>query len=291
MDTIAESEVVEMEVELQVYDKVSAAVDAAMERCANIVLCYDTPKDITESKSWIFQNLNKLNPLIKQAGKLGKAEALKFTRAMYGKEKDLLQKVAKQIEEKYAPIKLIEDASAKKKAEEEAKIKAEEERMEAERQAELEAREEAVRIEREKLEKEKEEIARVEREKAIAEEAKKKAEETSKQAAIDALVSFEEAKVAAENRRIADVQREKDKAAAEAAALSAHLASLEAKEKKLAEETEFRETERINNEAHRKDVNNKILETILGKCVSEASAKALICDMINGKVPNVTVNY
>ena len=72
---IVESEVLDMEVELQVYEKVTASVDAAMERCANIILCYDTKKDVESSRSWIFQNLNKLNPRINQAHKLGKAEA------------------------------------------------------------------------------------------------------------------------------------------------------------------------------------------------------------------------
>ena len=46
-----------------------------MERCANTVLCYDTPEDIKESKSFIYQ-LRQLKAPINQAHKEGKAEAL-----------------------------------------------------------------------------------------------------------------------------------------------------------------------------------------------------------------------
>lgn len=286
---ITESEVVEMEVELQVYDKVSADVDAAMERCANIILCYDTAADITLSKSWIFQNLNKLNPIIKQAGKLGKAEALNFTRAMTAKEKELLGKVAKQIEIHSAPIKLIEDAEAKKVADEEAKIKAEEERMEIQRRAEhdgallkLAAEQETLRIKQEAFD-------RKERDARIAEEATKKAYENAQ---YDATV--------AENHRIADVQRAKDEAADEAQEKERAVMEEQriAREKKEADR--IADVRRSKDKKHRSTVHRAIYKSLISVVVNgqwdkgklgEHLAKNVTQALIDQKIPHVVIQY
>ncbi len=299
---IAESEVVEMEVELQVYDKVSADVDAAMEWCDKIVLCYDTPKDVAESKSWIFRNLRKLNAHIDHAHKEGKAEALKFTQAMDTKKNELREKVAEQIEKKYAPIKVIEDAEAKAKADEEAKIKAEEERIEAERLAEFEAAQKKLAEEQAELAVKQAEFERKERETRITEEAKK-------QVLTDAYRAAKQAGEDAENRRIADVQRAKNEAV-ETARIEAEVVFQKqaeeerlvmeeqriAREKKAAEE--MAETERINDEKHRSDVHRAIYvamntELHFNEQAENAvrPAQLITQALIDGKIPHTSIQY
>lgn len=321
-----EVEVVDMDVELQVYDKVSAAVDAAMERCANIVLSYDTAADIALSKSWIFQNLNKLNPLIKQAGKLGKAEALKFTKAMDTMKNELLEKVAKQIEDKYAPIKLIEDA-AKKDAEE---IEAWEMQLEIceqeTRQAEYDAEQKKLAEEQEALKKKQEAFEQKEREARITEEVKRKAEADAQEAKDQAGRKAIDDMLAAHERHLADIQREREEASrvlaerdlrameankqeAEAAAQEKERQAIEAqkveREKKEAEE--MAETARINDTAHRLAVNTEIYNKI--KYVvytaeqhaqmaavntedrSLVVAKEVFKALQKNNIPHITINY
>ena len=95
----------------------------------------------------------------------------------------------------------------------------------------------------------------------------------------------------AENRRLADVQREKDKAAAEAAALSQHLKDLEYKEKRLAEEAEAKEQARAADEKHRSKIHKAIYLAVLGKCQSDRAAEALVHELIDGKIPHTRIEY
>lgn len=305
-----EVEVMDMEVELQIFDAVSASVDAAMERCANIVLCYDTPKDVKSSRSWIYQNLNKLNPPIKKAGELGKAEALKFTRAMTAKEKELLGKVAKQIEDKYAPIKLIEETEALKKADEEAKKKAEEERIEAERLAEIEAAQKKLAEDQEELHLKQLEFNRKERDKIIAEDAAREAEQAARQAVVRAENTKnaveEKARqdaIAAENAKIVAVQRVKDEAEAaaqeriaiameEQVAEKIETARIEDDKLKRKEEAEMAEADRINDEKHRSRIHKAIYLHILDTWhVGKVLATAITQSLIDENFPHTKIIY
>lgn len=314
MEPVTEVEIVEMDVELEVYDKVSADVDAAMERCDKIVLKYDTPQDIKDAKSWIYQNLRKLNALIDHAHKDGKAQALKFTRGMDTKKNELRGKVAEQIDKHYAPIRAIEDA-AKKLAEEieEREMQAEiceQEAKQAEedkRQAEFTAAQEKLAKEAADLQAKQAGFDREKREARIAEEAKKQAEEKLKDALVDA-----------EFRRLGDIRREKE--AAEAAVQRARdEAAAEAHEKerlimeqqqadrietariaddklKRKEEAEFAETRRINDKKHRSDVHKAIYIAInmaihLAEQDHEVPAVRLTQALIDGNIPHVKIKY
>lgn len=297
---ITESEVVEMEVELEVFDEVAAAVKGAKERCANIVLKYDTPKDIKESRSFIY-DIRRFKASVNQVHKLAKAQLLVDGRAIDAKRNTLVGALDDMIEEKYAPIKLIEDAEAKKKADEEAKIKAEEERMEAERLAEIEAAQKKLAEEQEELHKKQEAFEQKESAVRMAAYAKKKAEEEARQDVINAENARKAAEekaqydaMIAESRRIGDVQRAKDEAAAEAQEKEREVIEAQQRERDKRAEEEMAETERINDEKHRSEVHNTIWEVI--KQVPETTnwnlrSRGITQLIIDGKIPHVTIKY
>ncbi len=316
---IAESEVLDLEVELEVFNEVAAAVKAAKERCANIILKYETPKDIKDAKSFIY-DIRLLKAPITQAHKMAKAQLLVDGRAMDAKKNMLIGALDEMIDKQYAPIKVIEDAEAKQKADEEAKVKAEEERMEAERQAEIEAAQKKLAEEQELLRQEQAAFAQKEREKAIADDAENQAKRAAqvevlkaRQLTIAADESRKRETEAAENRRIADVQRAKDEAAA-ATAEKDRMYQLElesqeqeriaeaqakeqvvieaqrvAREKKEAEE--MAETKRINDEAHRSTIHKTIYKWFRGMGFDEHECQCLTQDLIDGRIPHTKIEY
>jgi len=298
---ITESEVIDMDVELQVYNKVSAAVDVAKERCANIVLCYDTPKGIKEAKSFIY-DIRKLKAPIAQIHKEAKAQLLKDGRAMDAMKNKLIGAVEDMIEEKYAPIKAIEDAEAKKVAD--AKRVAQE-KEEAEQEAarlEWEEKERTLAAKEAELKAKQDEIDRKEREARIAEQARIVGEENAKQALEDAEDARKQAIVDAENAKAAAVQQAKDEAAAKTAekaqllmeeqlAEKVKAARESARQLQIKEEREFAESERINDEKHRSEVHRAIYKAVLGRCITDAAAKVLVEDLRDGKIPHVTIQY
>lgn len=219
---ITESEVLEREVELEVFDSVRVAVGAAKERCANIILKYDTPKDIKDAKSFIY-DIRLLKAPINEVHKIQCAQMIRDKKACDSLRNKLIGALDEMIEEKYAPIKLIEDAEAKKKADEEAKIQAEEERIEAERLAEIEAQEAELAQKQIELAAEavclkakQDELDRKEREARIAEEIERRvrrdAEEALRVAESHRIDAEEQA---AEKLRQAVIDAERDRVAAE----------------------------------------------------------------------------
>ena len=285
-----EIEVIDLHTELQVFDPVAQAVADAKERCKNIILAYDTPEDIKESKSFIYQ-LRKLKAPINETHKMAKAEALKFTKALDAKKRELIDAVDEMIEEKYAPIREIEEEETHRLAEEALKKQQEEEAAERERLAEIEAKERELAEREAKIQAEKEKLARAERERQIAEEAKKRAEQEAKQAIIDAenarKAAEEKAKqdaIDAENRRLADIQREKDRAAAEAAEKE----RIAIEKQRLEQEAEEK---RIADKKHRLKINTEAYEAIFALCTTKETAQRIFNAIYENKIPHVYIKY
>lgn len=276
---ITEVEIVDMPMELTVFDPLDAQIAEAKEKNANLVFDYEDKKGNKEARSWV-AHLRKFKAPVSEMHKTGKAEALKYCKAWDDAKNKRIAAIEEMIEVHYAPIRAIEEREeAKRKAEEE-RIQREKEESEAKRQAEIEAREAAIREKEEQLRKERAEIERKEREARIAEEARQKAAAEAKQALIDA-----------ENRRLADIEREKEKARLE----------LEAKERAIREQKEREETERKQQEAeekariedqeHRKQVHKEIYEAIIQLGILPQDAKCVGAGIAAGKVPHVRIEY
>lgn len=308
--------VLDMDVELQVYDKVSAAVEQAKIRCANIVLSYDTPQDIKEAKSFIYQNLRKLKTSITEVHKIQCAQLIKDKKACDAVKKKLHGVVEEMIEEKYAPIRKIEEAETIRLAEEKLKKEQEEAAIEQARldkikeaEAAVAARERELAEAEAKVKAEKEKLEREARERQIAEDAKKQAAEDAKQAVIDAenakkaaeervkqeAVNAENARkqavVDADNAKAAAVQKAKDEAAAEAAEKERLAAETAEKDRMYQLELESQEQERIADKEHRRKIHRDILGILTGMGMEEGFAKAVIIAISQGGINHVTINY
>jgi hypothetical protein len=272
-EEVMEVEVIDLQAELAVFDPVANAVADAKERCANIVLSYDTQDEIKEAKSFIYQ-IRKLKAPINEVHRLAKAEALKFTKALDNKKRELIGAVDEMIEEKYAPIKEIEDAETLRLAEEALAKQQAEEAAERERLAEIEAKERELAGREAKIEAEKQKLRQAEREKEIAENAARQAEANAKQALADA-----------ENRRLADVQRERDRAVAEAAEKEKMAESIRKADEAARLELEAQEQARITDKAHRLKIHTEIFEFLKSITADESVAKRIFLAIQANQVP------
>lgn len=286
---ITESEVMEMEVELEVFDEVTAAVEAAKKKCADIILKYDTPQDIKEAKSFIY-DIRRLKAPITQAHKMAKAQLLVDGRAMDAKKNMLIGTLEDMIEEKYAPIKIIEDAEKAKKDEEDRIAREQEEAMEAERLAEIEARERAAAEKEAELKAKQEEIERKEREARIVDEAKKRAVIEADNKLFQAEEKAKAELRIAENRRLADVQRAKDEAKAERQAEQIEAERQAEHQRQIKEEREIAETQRINDQTHQGKIHREIYK-YLCDLLPEKEARSLTTLLIEKQVPHTRIQY
>ena len=306
MDKTKEIEVIDLQQELAVFDPVTQAVQDAKERCANIILFYDTPDEIKEAKSFIYQ-LRKLKAPINEVHKLAKAEALKFTQALDGKKKELIGVVDEMIDEKYLPIKELEEKETQRLAEEALQKQREEEAAEAERQAKIDEQErQLIEKEAELLERQNE-LDRKERERQIAEDAKKQAAEDAKQAIIDAdnakkaaedkakqdAINAENARkqaaIDAENATAAAVQKAKDEATARANEKEAKIAEDRRAEEARILEKQAADEARIADKAHRSKIHKEIYKALFD--MGQQTHQQLTQALIDGKIPHVTINY
>ena len=165
-------EVVDMPMELSVFDPVDVQIQEAKEKNANLVFDYNDKDGNKEARSWV-AHLRKLKRPVNETHALGKAEALTYCRKWDEAKNKRIKGLEDMIEHHYKFIREIEEAETLRLAENRLRVQREEEAKQEKARLELEAREKAVRDDREALDKEKEKIARAEREKAIAEEAKK----------------------------------------------------------------------------------------------------------------------
>ncbi len=291
-----EVEVIDLQQELAVFDPVAAQIAEVKEKNANLVFIYEDKQGNKDARSHIAV-LRKLKKPITDTHKLAKAEAKKFCDALDSKKKDLLGIVEEMIEVHHAPIWKIEQKEMAEKADRELKIREAEAAEQEKARLELEAREKAVADERAVLEKEKAEIDQKAREARAALNAKKDAEHQARQdleaadkRAEQFLAEAAKQREDAENRRIADVQREKDKAAAEAADREETLAQ----EKRYAE-AQLREKEaadklRQADVEHRRQIHTEIYRYLKTQ-VDDTAALRVLTALRDEKIPHVTIQY
>ncbi len=275
-----EVEVVDMPMELSVFDPIDVKLAEAKEKNANLAFDYHDRQGNKDARSWV-AHLRTFKAPVNEMHKTGKATAMKYCKEWDTAKNKRITAIEEMIEHHHKPIREIEEAEAKKKADEEARIKAEEEAMEAERLAEIEAREKAVQEEREALEKEKAEIERKAREARVALEARRKAEADAKQALVDA-----------ENRRLADIQRVKDEAAEKERQAREKAEEERQRAEEQAEMKAFEETARINDEKHRSQIHREIYLHLLNAfAMDKVLAEAITRELIDGKIPHVNIEY
>jgi len=273
-----EIEVVDMPMELSVFDPIDAQIAEAKKKNANIVFIYDDPIGNKEARSWI-AFLRKFKKPIIETHKLGKAEAMKYCKEWDKAKNKRIEALEEMIKVHHEPVWEIEQREAAIEAERLLEITRAKDAEEAARQAELEARELAAAEKEAANKKKEEELLQKERETRLAESAEEKA-----------IAKAQQALAAAENRRIADIEAVKNKAAAEAAEKERILqvkASKEAHDKEVAAREE---QERQANVEHRRQIHKDIYEYLLD-LFSEKEARSLTLILIEKQVPHVTINY
>lgn len=271
-------EVIDIKTELQVFDPVTIAIQEAKNKNASLVFDYDDKDGNKQARSWI-ANLRKLKAPINEVHKMAKAEAKKFCDALDGKKRELLGVVEEMIEVHHKPVWEIDQKKIAEEAAEALRIKQEEEAAEAKRLAEIEAREKAIADREAEVQTQKDSLEQAERERQIAENTRKQAETVAEWALKDA-----------EYRRLADVQREKDKAVAEAATKERKDAEAAGKRDQEAREAIAHENARIANEGHRSQIHKDIWKAFVSMgypIQAEYITKALI----DNKIPHVSINY
>lgn len=145
-------------------------------------------------------------------------------------------------------------------------------RLEVEENAKIEK--ERVKEERLKLEqKHKDEIERIEKEKL------KETDKLIRQA--------EEA----EQKRLDDVQAEKDKAESLRLELIKEQEHYDRLERETKEEEERVEKKRQENKTHQTKINRNILSALTTLGIDEKTGKKVITEIVQGHIPNVTINY
>jgi len=185
------------------------------------------------------------------------------------------EEIARQEEEQRKRLEDIERREAAlREAEESAKRKAEQERLEKERieREERIAKEAAAKARLEAEEKAARERAESERVAREAIEAKERAERAAKEAAELARLREEEAEKKAEQERVAAIEQEKMRAAAEA--------------KRKEEEAKAREA----NIEHKRKINNAACSG-LTHIIDVKLAQAVITAIAKGDVPHVRIDY
>jgi len=195
--------------------------------------------------------------------------------------------IAENAEKEAEELRIAEEKKAeeeriqREKEEEEKRIAREEEIA---RKAKEEAEAKAAKEAKEKEEAHKREQAR--QQQAIEDE-KRRADEAEKQRIRDEAI-------AEENKKRALEQAEADKKRALVVAEENKKKAIEAERQRVEAEKakQLREEQaRAEDLAHRKSVNNEVLESIMSVGISEEQGKALMKKMIAGEVPNVKFKY
>ena len=271
-------EVIDLQTELQVFDPVAAQIAEMKEKNASLVFDYEDKEGNKNARSHIAV-LRRLKKPITETHRLAKAEAKKFCDALDDKKRELIGVVEEMIQVHHEPIWEIEQREAAIEAERLLELQQANDAEEAARQAEIEARELAAAEKEAELTAKQAELERKEREARLVAEAEERARAKAKQDLIDA-----------ENRRIADIQREKDKAAAEAAEREKELAE----EKRIQEIEAARkrkaEAERQANVKHRLAVHTDIYNYIKG-ITDDPTAVIVFTALKDGQVPHVRIEY
>jgi len=217
------------------------------------------------------------------------------------KENELFDR-QKEIERKEAEFARIEAERVAKEqaaAEELARVKAEQDRLEREARIAQEAKEKAEKEAQERIEAER--IAAAEKIAKERVEAQRKAEEAELKRLAD--IKAAQDKAEAERKEAADkAEAEKQAALAKAEAEKqaiikaqiekdlAETARVAAENKRIADE-KAAEEKRQANLAHRKKVNNEAMQSLIKVGVEDATAKLVVESVVKGLIKNISINY
>lgn len=257
---------------LTVFDPITATGADLLKKDAAQEFDHTTPEGEKALRSWVHR-LRGYKGDIEKCRKAAKASAIEFGRKVDDIARELTIMPVRLITARMKPLDEIE---AKKRAEAEAKIEAERleaERIEAERLADLKRREDEVarkEVEQKAAEEaanaEQREAERMQRERRIAESAAQTArEETEEKARVER-----------------ETERERIRKDAEAA---------QAEKNKLDEI----ERKRVMDKAHRAQIEREAL-AVIGRIVGVNSDPVeisirLLAAIIDGDIPNITINY
>jgi len=294
------------------------------------VFDYESKKGNKEARSHIAK-MRKSKTAVTNRHKEKKADARKFGLELDAAKNELLGNIDEMILVHKEPLDRIKEAEEKAEADKQKRwdwVEAmkENERIdeEAKRRAELEAREielsrkeaeikaaEDAKLEAERLEKERIENERIqkEREEKIRKDAVEKAEREkiaseakAKQDKIDAELKLKKAhKTAAlaaelaEQKRIDDIKDAEEKAErvkqAEIDRLKREQAEKERlSAEKIAHERAIVEARKADKE-HKRTINRVILVAFMKHKVGQENAMMIISDIVDGKIPNISINY
>ena len=260
--------------ELVVFDEVAAIIADYKVRNEELAsnFDYESKEGIKQVKSHI-ANLRKVKTKVGEIHKEAKAEALAFGRRLDAKKNEYNGEVDKMIDFHEKPLEAI-----KKKEIEESLARAQEfADAEAKRIAEIEARERAIILAEEKIAREKDE--------ALDKIAREKAAENEK------IIKEQQEKIARieEEKRIAEEKVERVKAVT---VLKAK-AEAEAEEERLADIAAEKaiEASRINDEKHRKKVEDEVHTGLTKLGYNPDTAYDLLDALKQNKIPHVTIQY
>lgn len=319
MDAI-KVEVIDLQTELQVFDPIHAQIEEMKQKNASIVFDYEDKQGNKDARSHI-ATLRKLKKPVNDIHKMAKAEALKFTRALDGKKKQLIGAVDEMIQIHHEPIWEIEQRELAIQVEKQLEAKRIEEEAEAARVAEIEKRERELAEAEAKVQAEQEKLEREARERQISEDAKKQvaedakravidadkhaeaflaaaakqreeAEDKAKQDAINAENARKQAAIDAENAKAVAVQKAKDEAVAREAEREAHLLQERRAEESRIQEEQAAEQLRIADTAHRSKIHRAIYSCYTDNLnIDKIVAKYLTQALIDHKIPRVEIKY
>lgn len=303
-----EVEIVDMPMELSVFDPIDIKLKEAKAKNALLVFDYEDKQGNKDARSWI-AFLRKLKAPVNETHKVGKAEAKKYCDAWDGAKNKRIKTIEEMIEYHYKHIRKIEEAETIRLAEEALKKKEAEEAAEAEQLAKIEKQKRELAEREAKVQAAEEKVAREKREYRIEQVAKKDADENARQKAEEAHVKAErerinaenarkQAAVHAENAKAVAVQKAKDEAAVEKTQFVQRLAQEARAEEARLEEEEAAEQMRIADKEHRSKIHRAIYKRFVFELAhnreqvpSVDEPKFITQALIDGKIPHVTINY
>lgn len=256
---------------LAVFDEVRAEMAVYKAENEKLVFDYEDPQGNKDARSHVAK-LRRVKTKIADVHKLAKAEALAVCQAIDGEKRLLIADMEEMIEVHAAPVREIEER----------------------KKAEIAAKAEAERLEAERIRREREEAILKQAEEVNRREAELKAKEAELKAKEDAIKAEEERK-AREAQIVANAAvaaRREAEAKAQAkiqAAENARLAK-EAAEKAEQERLAAIEKARIEDQEHRSNVENGIVDQI-AKLTGEDIAIQLVTVIAKGGIKNLTITY
>ncbi len=277
---------------LVVFDPIRATLVELEKKDKSLVFDYTTASGEKELRSWVHR-LRGYKTEVTKVHKDTKADALAFGRKVDAVKNELIDGVEKLIAERMKPLDEIE---AKKRAAAEAIIEAkrlEDERIEQERldaiakqEAEIAEKQAAIKAEENRLTRERENL---EAEKRAEVDAKNREIEARKEAEAKAEREKQEALDKAEREKAEAIEAEKEKARqAEGDRLSREAVEKD-QQRKLADT----EAKRVADKEHRKEVEQGVVDAIVIAVMlsSDSIAQEIVDAIVNGEIPNLTINY